>query len=216
MRSRAWRRPFWLIANQESGSMGVLTIDPGAASETLPIFSFEEEAEAFLRLAVLGMGWRTRMTTAGELISVLYGPCAGVERVALDPLPDFGGGTMAYLVSLHRKRFVRNLVGEDEPSIGHQSRPRKGCSQAPGRKRLGDDGTQVRETEGKYDRTEKKAGRYGLERSTNKEDLPGLDALTIPDYVLWDFGSPEGSGHDVRHRAPRLSDMDGDLAWGCQ
>src|SRR5918911_1628533 len=128
--------------------MGVLTLYPDSAGETLPIFSFEEEAEAFLLLAALGTGWRTRMTTAGELISVLNGPCAGVERVALDPLPVFGGEKMAYLVSLHRKGFVRSLVGEDEPPVGHQCRPGEGCSQAPGHKRLGKGGTQMRETAG--------------------------------------------------------------------
>jgi len=41
------------------------------------VFSFEEEAEAFLQL--LGddekeRGWRIRETTAGELISVLLAP----------------------------------------------------------------------------------------------------------------------------------------------
>jgi hypothetical protein len=198
--------------------MGVLTLHPGSAGETLPIFSFEEEAEAFLRLAALGTGWRTRMTTVGELISVLYGPCVGVERVALDPLPVFGGGTMAYLVSLHRKRFVRSLVGKGEPPVGHQSRPGEGCSQAPGRKRLGKGGTQMRETGGKYDRAEKKADRYEVERSPNEEYLPRSDALTILDYVLWDFDSPEWSGYggDVPRRKPRFSDMDEDLACGRQ
>ena len=198
--------------------MGVLTLDPGGAGETLPIFSFEEEAEAFLLLAALGTGWQTRMTTAEELSSLLYGPCAGVERVALDPLPVFGGEKMAYLVSLHRKGFVRSLVGEDEPPVGHQCRPGEGCSQAPDRKRLGKAGRRCERPQGKYDRTEKKADRYGPERNTEKEDLPGLGALTIRDYVLWDFGSPEGPGysHNVRRRAPRLSDMDGDFARGCQ
>ena len=30
--------------------MGVLTLDPGSDEEILPVFSFEEEAETFLRL----------------------------------------------------------------------------------------------------------------------------------------------------------------------
>src|SRR5919199_1832074 len=138
MRSRAWRQPFWLIANQESGSMGVLTLDPGGAGETLPIFSFEQEADEFLRRAALETGWQTRMTTAEELSSLLYGPCAGVERVALDPLPVFDGETMMDLVSLLREWFVRILVGEDEPLVGHRSRPGEGYPQALCAKKLGE------------------------------------------------------------------------------
>ena len=198
--------------------MGVLTLDPGGAGETLPIFSFEEEAGAFLQFAEMGTGWRTRMTTAGELISLLYGPCAGVERVALDPLPVFDGETMMDLVSLLRERFVRILVGEDEPPVGHRSRPGEGCPQALGAKKLGKNGTQMRETEGKHDRTEKRADRYGRERNTDEVDLPRMDALTIPDYVLWDSESPEGPGYgqNAWDRTPRLSDMDEDPAWGRQ
>lgn len=42
------RRLLWLIANHANGRLGVLTLGPGSESEVLPIFSFEEEAEAFL------------------------------------------------------------------------------------------------------------------------------------------------------------------------
>ncbi len=90
-RSRAPRRPLWLIANQESGRTGVYTRRPDGDREVLPVFSFEEEAEMFLWLETLETGWRARETTAEELVSLLYGPCAGVKKVALDPLPVIDG-----------------------------------------------------------------------------------------------------------------------------
>src|ERR671932_220736 len=79
-----------------------------------PGFSFKEEAEMFLQYAVADKGWLVRETTTGELISVLYGPCAGVERVALDPPPEIFAEAMTYLVSLRRERFVRVLMGKYE------------------------------------------------------------------------------------------------------
>jgi hypothetical protein len=79
-------RPFWLIANYQSGGTEVLRINLASGEEVLPVFSFEDEAGIFLELGASD-GWRVRETAAGELTSVLLGPCAGVRRVALDPLP---------------------------------------------------------------------------------------------------------------------------------
>ncbi len=121
MRSSLARCSLWLIVKHDNARMGVLTIDPGSDREVLPVFSFEEEAEAFLRLWAPGTGWRARQTAAGELVSVLYGPCADVKKVALDPLPVTGGEMMIDLVSLGRERFLRSLMGEREPSASRQS-----------------------------------------------------------------------------------------------
>jgi hypothetical protein len=42
---------------------------------------------------------------------VLYGPCARVKRVLLDPLPpQVGGETMTRLVSLGWEEFVRDFL----------------------------------------------------------------------------------------------------------
>lgn len=117
VKSRAARRPLWLIAKHENGRTEVFTIHPGSDGKTLPIFSHEEEAEMFLWLGSPGAGWRARETTAGELVSLLCGPCADVGKVALDPLPLFGDEAMAGLVSLPREDFMRNLIDEREPRI---------------------------------------------------------------------------------------------------
>ena len=54
----------------------------------LPVFSFEEEANLFLRLGSYEGHWRARERCAVDLVSVLRGPCADVKSVALDPLPE--------------------------------------------------------------------------------------------------------------------------------
>ena len=101
---------YWLIAKDQNVRVEVLTIEHGG-EEVLPVFSHEEEAELFLGLAGVGDGWRVRQSGAGEIISVIYGPCAGVRSVALDPLPEMVAEEAVELVSLGRNRFVERLVG---------------------------------------------------------------------------------------------------------
>jgi hypothetical protein len=104
------RRAHWLIAKHANNQVEVLTIGPD--DEALPVFSFEEEALMYLRLraGTPETGWGTRQTTAGELASVLYGPCASVRKVALDPPPEACGGPLLGLLSVERDEFVRILL----------------------------------------------------------------------------------------------------------
>lgn len=104
--------------------MEVLTVHQDGGRQALPIFSHQEEAELFLWFDAPGADWRAREITAGELVSLFGGACAGVGEVALDPLPLFGDGAMAGLVFLLREDFVRALVTERESPALHQS-PRK-------------------------------------------------------------------------------------------
>jgi hypothetical protein len=90
--------------------MEVLTFDTGGET-VLPVFSFQEEGEFFLGLEATQADWSPRETTTGELVSLLLGLCAGVDKVALDPLPDLGGKEIVELVSTGRRRFVRHLMG---------------------------------------------------------------------------------------------------------
>jgi hypothetical protein len=91
--------------------MEVLTINTGDEM-VLPIFSFQEEGELFLGLEATEADWYLRETTTGELVSLLLGLCAGVDRVALDPLPGIGERELLELVSTGRRHFVRHLMGE--------------------------------------------------------------------------------------------------------
>jgi hypothetical protein len=57
-------------------------------------------------------GWRSEQATAAELVSVLYGPCADVKGVALDPLPLELSREMLPLVSMSRDLFLQYLLQE--------------------------------------------------------------------------------------------------------
>ncbi len=109
----ATRRPpgvaYWLISQTANGRIEVLTIDRNG-EEALPVFSHEEEAETFLQPGDADAGWRTTESRAGGLVSVLYGPCARVTHVVLDPQPERVGDTTAELVSLPRERFVDRVL----------------------------------------------------------------------------------------------------------
>ena len=82
------RRPLWIIVSYQNHRMrNVLTLDPNSDGGLLAVFSFKEEAEAFLSLLEDDQrcNWRSRQTTAGELVSILLGPCAGVRGGGVRP-----------------------------------------------------------------------------------------------------------------------------------
>ena len=105
---------YWLIARNENCRIEVLTIDLDEGEEALPVFSFEEEAQMYLGVEASGEGWRVRETRAGELVSVLFGCCAHVGYVALDPLPSMVADQTVRLLSLDRKSFMRDLLDESQ------------------------------------------------------------------------------------------------------
>ncbi len=88
----------------------VLTIRTDDEQETLPVFSSGEEAEIFLRFGAVTGGCRVRRSSAGELVSVLSGPCVGVKKVALDPSPEMVVEGMVRLVSLLRESFINSIM----------------------------------------------------------------------------------------------------------
>jgi len=59
----------------------------------------------------LGVG-PTKGISPGELVSVLFGPCADVRSVVLGPLPDMVAQETIGLVSVGRERFVEQLVSK--------------------------------------------------------------------------------------------------------
>jgi hypothetical protein len=117
--------------------MEVLTIDAGGET-VLPVFSFREEVELFLRLQANGADWWPRETTTGELASLLLGLCARVDKVALDPLPSLGERESIGLLSTGRRRFMRYLMGEDT-AYSERNKPfgRETWRSAPSRLRRG-------------------------------------------------------------------------------
>ena len=133
-------RSVWLIAKNENGS-GELLREPLTIGDdedkALPVFSFREEAEMFLRLCGMGRDWRVQESAPAELVSMLYGPCANVNEVALDPLPEMVAERTIGFVSLAREHFVerfmvpRRLLGIREPvreSSQQRDTPRYGAT----------------------------------------------------------------------------------------
>ena len=134
-KNRAAWRSFWLIATRTHGRMEVLTLD-AAGEVVLPVFSFKEEGEDFLGLEGTEADWWPRETTTGELVSLLLGLCARVDKVALDPLPGLWGREILGLVSTGRRYFVRHLLGEVAAYSERKNGRVKGCSD-PARLRKG-------------------------------------------------------------------------------
>lgn len=102
-------RTYWLISGgPEPG--GVFVLNHDGFEKSLPVFGFREEAEMFLRLGGRdGDGWHARESEAGELTSLLGGPCADVESVALDPLPEILEDGAVGLVRVRRERFLERI-----------------------------------------------------------------------------------------------------------
>jgi hypothetical protein len=114
---RNYSRRFWLVAEYRTGGMEVLRITLASGEEALPVFSFEDEAKMFLKLGTSCSGWRVRVTTVGELVSVLFGPCAGVGRVVLDPLPDPFAEALMDLAGMGRETFMASHLGMQRPPV---------------------------------------------------------------------------------------------------
>ena len=114
---RAGTQRYWVIAKDAKdtkdgfGQPNLLTVDLDGAGEALPVFSFEEEAEMFLFLRTTEDGREVRETTPGQLVSILYGPCADVGRVMLDPLPEIGVRLQISLLGMDRNDFVESVMG---------------------------------------------------------------------------------------------------------
>jgi hypothetical protein len=114
---RAGTQRYWVIAKDAKdtkdgfGQPDLLTVDLDGTGEALPVFSFEEEAEMFLLLQTTEDGREVRETTPGQLVSILYGPCADVGRVMLDPLPEIGARMQTSLLGMDRNDFVESVMG---------------------------------------------------------------------------------------------------------
>jgi hypothetical protein len=109
------RRVFWVVFADERRLTRPLTLRLKGGQGALAVFSHQEEAEMFLRsFGTSGEDWRVRETSAGEVVSLLYGPCCGAKAVALDPLPRMLADGFLGLVALERRRFVGWVTGREQ------------------------------------------------------------------------------------------------------
>ena len=120
---RAGTQRYWVIAKDAKDGFDrpdLLAVDLDGTGQALPIFSFEEEAEMFLWLQTTEDGREVRETTPEQLVSILYGPCADVGRVMLDPLPEIRARLQNSLLGMDRNDFVESVLrgvgdGSEEP-----------------------------------------------------------------------------------------------------
>lgn len=119
-RTRSPSPRYWLIAKNGCGRMKALTINLDGG-EAIPVFSFREEAEMFLRFEA-GDGWSVRETPARELALLLLGPHSSLKMVALDPLPELCDEGMNHLISVRMEDFVRALAGDSSSSTEQTTR----------------------------------------------------------------------------------------------
>ena len=111
---RSQYRNFWLIVRDEgangSGPQELLTLGTEDGARTLPVFSFEDEALLYLRLAGLEGSWRVSETVASALVSALCETYRDVQGVVLDPFPEAGFDGFYEAVSLRRDKFLHLLA----------------------------------------------------------------------------------------------------------
>ena len=108
---RVSKPPYWLVARDSSKHLDFFTVDYGGGERRLPVFTSEEEARLFAEKQFTKGGWHASPVGIGELVSVLYGPCRIVARVALDPPREMLSESTLALVSVRREVFVDFLVG---------------------------------------------------------------------------------------------------------
>ncbi len=108
------RRPavlHYVPARNGGNGSELLRIALRSGEETLPVFSSRRAAQNFLLSNALGREWYARESYAGELVSLLLGLYAGIERVLLDPLPGCLTARDTPANLMPRERFVHYLLG---------------------------------------------------------------------------------------------------------
>jgi hypothetical protein len=101
---------FWVVLKGSTWTLP-FTVSLPDGREAIALFSAEEEAKMFCHLSKQGKKVSIRHTTAGGVLSLLYGPWAVARHVALDPLPEILGGGLLGLLTLGREHFARSFAG---------------------------------------------------------------------------------------------------------
>jgi hypothetical protein len=124
---RRLARMHHVVARDGDKGLEVLLLPLEGKGEALPVFFAGWAARGYLFAEAPGGGWYVRACTPDELVSLIVGPCAGVEWVALDPRPGPRSGGEAATV-MPRENFVDYLLGLTRPLSyfdGATSRPPK-------------------------------------------------------------------------------------------
>jgi hypothetical protein len=112
-----------VVARDGDKGLEVLLVPLEGKGRVLPVFSAGWAAHGYLFAEAPGGGWYVKTCMPGELVSLLVGPCAGVEWVALDPRPGPQRGGEAATV-MPRENFVDYLLGLTHPLVASRKRLR--------------------------------------------------------------------------------------------
>jgi hypothetical protein len=99
-----------VIVRHKTCGLELLRISLESGEEVLPVFSSAEAAGRFLLSGALGESWCVRECSAGEMVSLLFGPCANVERVLLNPLPEPLTAKEGLMNPVYRESFIASLL----------------------------------------------------------------------------------------------------------
>lgn len=102
--------PQYVVAWREKGGPELLHVSLGNEKNALPVFSFEELAQGFLRTSGLGPEWHVRELYNDELALLLLGVHKDVEWILPNPLPEPFAAAEALLNLVDRGSFVRFLL----------------------------------------------------------------------------------------------------------
>jgi hypothetical protein len=105
------RRPaplHYVVVKDGDKGLEILRMPLRGNGEALPVFSAGWVARGYLFAEAPGGGWYVKTCIPGELVSLLFGSCAGIEWVAFDPRPGRSGGEVANVMP--RENFVDYLL----------------------------------------------------------------------------------------------------------
>ena len=101
---------FWVVLEGSTWTLP-FTVSLPDGREAIALFSSEEEAMMFRHFSKEGANSSILETSAGEVLSLLYGPWSVAEHVALDPFREVLGLGFLELLTLSRERFARSFAG---------------------------------------------------------------------------------------------------------
>jgi len=107
---------FWVVLEGSTWTLP-FTVSCPQGREAIALFSGEEEAMMFCHFSKQGAKGSVRETTAGEVLSLLYGPWAVTRHVALDPFPEILGSRLSRPLTLSSERFARSFAGAGFPEL---------------------------------------------------------------------------------------------------
>jgi hypothetical protein len=121
---------FWVMLEGDARGLPLTVFLPDG-KEAIALFSGEEEARMYCHFRQeRGTSANIRVTTAGEVLSLLYCPWCTAKHVALDPFPEVLGKPLLELLTLDREGFARRFAGVDSEPVAPRA-PWEGPSSLP-------------------------------------------------------------------------------------